>query len=120
LFAVDPWMFLLALALVGVQTFILNGRWMLIMHSLDVSIEWLAGMRILMISLCLGRPATERERAILTKLLHKQMESFKAAPKEALALTPPDLPKEIDATRFAAWTSIARSLLNLDEFITRE
>jgi uncharacterized membrane protein YbhN (UPF0104 family) len=51
LFAVDPWMFLLALALVGVQTFILNGRWMLIMHSLDVSIEWLAGMRILMISL---------------------------------------------------------------------
>ena len=51
LFAVDPWMFLLALALVAIQTAILNGRWMLIMRSLDVSIEWLAGMRILMISL---------------------------------------------------------------------
>ena len=51
LFAVDPWTFLLALALVGLQTAILNGRWMLIMRSLGVSIEWLAGMRILLISL---------------------------------------------------------------------
>lgn len=51
LFAVEPWMFLLALALVALQTTILNGRWMLIMHSLDVVIDWLAGMRILMISL---------------------------------------------------------------------
>jgi hypothetical protein len=51
LFAVDPRMFLLALALVAIQTAILNGRWVLIMHSLDVSIEWLAGLRILMISL---------------------------------------------------------------------
>ena len=51
LFAVDPWTFLLALVLVSVQTVILNGRWMLIMRSLHVAIEWLAGMRILMISL---------------------------------------------------------------------
>ena len=51
LFTVDPWMFLLALALVGVQCAILNGRWMLIMRSLGVAIEWLAGMRILLISL---------------------------------------------------------------------
>ena len=51
LFAVDPWTFLLALVLVVLQTVILNGRWMLIMRSLGVSIEWLAGMRILMISL---------------------------------------------------------------------
>jgi glycosyltransferase 2 family protein len=51
LFAIDPWTFLLGLALVGLQTAILNGRWMLIMRSLGVSIEWLAGMRILLISL---------------------------------------------------------------------
>jgi glycosyltransferase 2 family protein len=51
LFAVDPWTFLLALVLVSLQTVILNGRWMLIMRSLGVAIEWLAGMRILMISL---------------------------------------------------------------------
>ena len=51
LFAVDPAMFLFALALIGIQTLISNSRWMLIMRSLDVSIEWLAGLRILMISL---------------------------------------------------------------------
>jgi hypothetical protein len=70
--------------------------------------------------LCLGRTPSERERAILVKLLHKQMESFKASPKDAEAVVPADLPKEIDATRFAAWTAIARALMNLDEFITRE
>ncbi len=42
---------MLALVLVGLQSLILNGRWMLIMRSLGVTIEWLAGMRILMISL---------------------------------------------------------------------
>jgi glycosyltransferase 2 family protein len=41
----------LALALTGVQTVILNGRWMLIMHSLDVTIDWLSGLRILLISM---------------------------------------------------------------------
>jgi uncharacterized protein (TIRG00374 family) len=51
LLAVDPSMFLLALALVGIQTFVLNGRWELIMRSLGVSLDWMAGWRILMISL---------------------------------------------------------------------
>ena len=40
--------------------------------------------------------------------------------KEAKLLVPPDLPKEMDVARFAAWTTVARVLLNLDEFITRE
>jgi hypothetical protein len=70
--------------------------------------------------LCLGRAPKERELAILTKLLQKQLESFKAAPKDAQELAPSDLPKGIDVTRFAAWTTVARALLNLDEFITRE
>ena len=39
LFTIDPWTFLLALVLVVLQTVILNGRWMLIMRSLGVSIE---------------------------------------------------------------------------------
>jgi mono/diheme cytochrome c family protein len=70
--------------------------------------------------LCLGRTPSERELGILTKLLNKQAESFKAAPKDAQALAPADLPKEIDVPRFAAWVSVARALMNLDEFITRE
>lgn len=51
LLTVDPAMFLLALALIGLQTFVLNGRWELIMRSLGVSLDWMAGWRILMISL---------------------------------------------------------------------
>jgi mono/diheme cytochrome c family protein len=48
--------------------------------------------------LCLGRQPNERERQILERLLQKQHEA-----------------KPLDA-----WTSVARVLLNLDEFITRE
>lgn len=51
LLSVDPFLFALALALVFVQTFLLNGRWELIMRALDVSLDWFAGWRILMISL---------------------------------------------------------------------
>jgi hypothetical protein len=48
--------------------------------------------------LCLGRPPAAREAEALQRLLHQQRE----------------------ATSLDAWTSIARVLLNLDEFITRE
>lgn len=51
LLTVDPLLFALALALVGLQTFVLNGRWELVMRSLGVRLHWLAGWRILMISL---------------------------------------------------------------------
>lgn len=51
LVSVDPFLFTLALAQVFVQTFALNGRWELIMRALGVSLDWLAGWRILMISL---------------------------------------------------------------------
>ncbi|AMA58819.1 lysylphosphatidylglycerol synthase transmembrane domain-containing protein [Bradyrhizobium sp. CCGE-LA001] len=51
LVSVDPFLFVLALALILLQTFVLNGRWELIMRALGVSLDWLAGWRILMISL---------------------------------------------------------------------
>ncbi|MBR0907056.1 lysylphosphatidylglycerol synthase transmembrane domain-containing protein [Bradyrhizobium liaoningense] len=51
LVSVDPFLFVLALALIFFQTFVLNGRWELIMRALGVSLDWLAGWRILMISL---------------------------------------------------------------------
>jgi uncharacterized protein (TIRG00374 family) len=51
LVSVDPVLFVLALALILLQTFVLNGRWALIMRALGVSLDWLAGWRILMISL---------------------------------------------------------------------
>ena len=51
LVSVDPLLFVLALTLIFFQTFVLNGRWALIMRALGVSLDWLAGWRILMISL---------------------------------------------------------------------
>lgn len=51
LVSVDPFLFVLALSLIFFQTFVLNGRWEMIMRALGVSLDWLAGWRILMISL---------------------------------------------------------------------
>src|SRR5262249_47336326 len=51
--------------------------------------------------LCLAREPTERELQRLRGLLSPQMEGS-------------------DTQQLAAWTTVARVLLNLDEFITRE
>jgi hypothetical protein len=51
--------------------------------------------------LCLAREPTERELPRLRELLARQMEAS-------------------DADQLTAWTAVARVLLNLDEFITRE
>jgi hypothetical protein len=87
LFAVDPWMFLLALALVAIQCGILNGRWMLIMHSLDVSIEWLAGLRILMISLWFNQvlPSSAGGDVVRIWLLRRRSVPWSQAVKGVMA-----------------------------------
>jgi hypothetical protein len=41
-------------------------------------------------------------------------------PEEAGKLLPQGIPAGANQTDLAAWTSIARMLLNTDEFITRE
>ena len=77
--------------------------------------------------LCLGRRPSAREQTLLSGLLKKQTEAFREHPEDAAALRPLPLasrerkrPEEVDASEFAAWTMLARVLLNLDEFITRE
>lgn len=70
--------------------------------------------------LCLARTPNDRERATLLRLLEKEKAAFTKAPAEAKALSPATLPPKTDAVRYAAWLSVARVLLNLDEFITRE
>jgi mono/diheme cytochrome c family protein len=69
--------------------------------------------------LALGRQPKHREREILGRLLRQQRDSLALDPGEARALVP-DLPKGADAAQHAAWTMVARVLLNVDEFITRE
>ncbi|MDB6025388.1 MAG: cytochrome [Verrucomicrobiales bacterium] len=70
--------------------------------------------------LCLSRHPEKSERERLATLLDAEKRNFAAAPTEAKALAPKELIKEADVKEFAAWTTISRVLLNLDETISRE
>src|SRR5262245_10604108 len=74
----------------------------------------------------LGRRPTQQESAELTGLLNRQRERFAAGELNPwnLATSDPDkpfaLPKGLRMDDLAAWTAVARVLLNLDEAITKE
>ncbi len=76
---------------------------------------------------CVGRGPTEAERVLLLKLLEDQGRKFAdgfASPWEMVTGSrdkpPTDLPPGASPTRWAAYTIVARVLLNLDETITKE
>ena len=76
-------------------------------------------------ALCTGRKPSSDERAVLMKVLEKQRSALSSAVKEAEALAKVKIPTVkvsgvSDAREVAAWTIVARVLLNLDETITRE
>jgi mono/diheme cytochrome c family protein len=70
--------------------------------------------------LCTGRTPTADERQTLLLLLEKQTASFRVSPADAKALCGSRAPPAFPPERFAAWTVVARVLLNIDETITRE
>ncbi len=70
----------------------------------------------------LSRPPTEQEHAASRRLLEAERLALAADPAAVsqllkTGLTP--IPPELDQTELAAWTSVARSLFNLNEFVTR-
>jgi len=75
---------------------------------------------------CLARKPGETESKTLLGLLEKQTQHFAkegAKPWELVASDPkkpPKLPKGVTPAQAAAWTALARVLLNLDETITKE
>jgi hypothetical protein len=76
--------------------------------------------------LCTSRKPTPREQEVLAAFLSRQVERFSAAGARPwdLAATdpsrPPKLPEGVTPAQAAAWTAVARLLLNLDETITKE
>jgi hypothetical protein len=68
---------------------------------------------------CLGRTPSPDEQAVLVQLLGEKQAEFAANAKRAQELVAAGQ-QTADAARIAAFTSVARTLLNLDEFITRE
>jgi hypothetical protein len=70
--------------------------------------------------LCLVRPPEAKEQARLRNYLHKQRERFAGDAKAAAAAAPLNTAASPTVAEAAAWTAVARVLINLDEFITRE
>jgi hypothetical protein len=67
--------------------------------------------------LCLSRSPEPKEREFLERFWESQRAAFAADREEAAALAPLGA---ADVAGGAAWTALARVLINLDEFITRE
>ena len=73
--------------------------------------------------LCTSREPDEFELSRLLALLHKQQSRLKGNTAAAVYVSSPDLnnlPPGIDLHQLAPWTMVARTLLNLDETITKQ
>jgi hypothetical protein len=73
-------------------------------------------------ALAVSRPPSETERTVLSELLAKHRAKYSADAKARdalLAVGPRPVPETIDRGELAAWTSVARTILNLHETITR-
>jgi hypothetical protein len=69
---------------------------------------------------CLARDPRPEEAQRLLAFLREQQAGFAKDLDSAKKVAPKDLPADVDPARGAAWTALARVLINLDEFITRE
>jgi len=70
-----------------------------------------------------ARPATSAEIAVLSGLYQKHLQEYMSEPAAAQKLLTAGehpVPKGLNPTELAAWTSVARVILNLNETITRE
>jgi len=73
--------------------------------------------------LCTGRKPAVGEKQSVLELLHDQTGYFEDRTMTAVEVASPDPkspPKDVNLHKVAAWTMVARVLLNLDETITKE
>jgi len=70
--------------------------------------------------IALSRPATVRERSVLTALVDDGRRHFAADGEAARRLLGMDPPAGVAAAEWAAWTIAASTVLNLDEAISRQ
>jgi hypothetical protein len=70
----------------------------------------------------LSRKPREDEAAVLVALLEKHQAQYRQdqkAAEELISVGEWPVPRDIDATELAAWTSVARAVLNTHEMVTR-
>jgi mono/diheme cytochrome c family protein len=73
--------------------------------------------------LCMSRPPTETEASAVRRFYDQQLSRFRGGSLRADLLTSSEAfpkPKDTDLNDLAAWTTVARALLNLDETVTKE
>jgi len=70
--------------------------------------------------LCHSRPPSTSELETVAAFQESQRESFRGDPEAAEKVAPEDVPDGCDPAVAASWTTVARALMNTDEFITRE
>jgi mono/diheme cytochrome c family protein len=69
---------------------------------------------------CLARGPTNEERTLLWSLFENLRAGFQADAKAAKLAIGPHHPPGTDPAELAAWIAVARTILNTDEFVTRE
>jgi mono/diheme cytochrome c family protein len=69
---------------------------------------------------CLARPPVPEDERDLQKLLAKARDYYAGNPEAAKTLAGKVMPETIDPAEAAAWVVLARTVLNVDEVITRE
>ena len=70
----------------------------------------------------LSRTATEPEATVITRVFEKHISKYKQDPesaKQVLSVGMRNMPDSVEPAELAAWTSVARIILNLHEVITR-
>ena len=70
--------------------------------------------------LCVARQPSALEVRRLCDYYRSQAAAFERQPDQAKAVAPGSCPEGVSPAEAAAWTAVARVMLNLDEFITRE
>jgi mono/diheme cytochrome c family protein len=70
--------------------------------------------------LCLARDPQEDELIVLGRLYDHVLAQCQPHPEEAAQLAGTAMPPGVDPAEAAAWVAMGRTLLNLDEFVTRE
>lgn len=69
--------------------------------------------------LCLTRTPEDEEIRVLLEFLHREIERFTNTPDDADAAVNLQSHDDLSPLQVASWTSMARALLNTDEFVTR-
>jgi hypothetical protein len=70
--------------------------------------------------LCVGRHPAPLELESLQKMYDEVLALSQATPKESARLAGSTFPQGIGVAEAATWVNVARMLMNLDEFVTRE